>query len=49
MGSTHIDGTAPGGADFAGAADGGVLAKAIRTVADFLALGLRSFRERVLA
>jgi ABC-2 type transport system ATP-binding protein len=33
MGSTRIDGAAPVGADFAGVADGGVLAEVIRTVA----------------
>ena len=48
MGSTRIDGAAPVGADFAGVADGGVFAEAIRTVVGFLALGPRSFRERVL-
>lgn len=48
MGSTHIDGAAPGGADFAGVASGGVLVEAIRTVVGLLVLGLRSFRKRVL-
>ena len=33
MGSTHIDGAAPGGADLAGATEDGVLAEVIRTVA----------------
>lgn len=49
MGSTHIDGTAPGGADLAGVADGGVLAEAIRAVQDLFALGQRNFCKRVLA
>lgn len=49
MGSTQIHWAAPGGADFAGVADGGVLARAIRTVVGFLVPGLRSFRKRMLA
>jgi hypothetical protein len=48
MGSTHIDGAAPGGADLACATYGCVLAEAIRTVVGLLVLGLRGFRERAL-